>query len=106
MTLVAFVFAAAFAADPAPAAAAPAPAADSAAPAAAADGSAAAPAAAPAATPACATSTTNADGTVVLSDPALPVCSAEAAPVPPPAKGKKKLEKSNNGRMEAEETRE
>lgn len=103
MTLVAFVFAAAFAADPAPAAAAPAPAADSAAPAAAAaDGSAAAPAA----TPACATSTTNADGTVVLSDPALPVCSAEAAPVPPPAKGKKKLEKSNNGRMEAEETRE
>ena len=96
------MFAAAFAADPAPAAAAPAPAADSAAPAAAADGSAAAPAA----TPACATSTTNADGTVVLSDPALPVCSAEAAPVPPPAKGKKKLEKSNNGRMEAEETRE
>jgi hypothetical protein len=106
MTLVAFVFAAAFAADPAPAAAAPAADAAAAPAAAAADGSAAAPAAAPAATPPCATSTTNADGTVVLSDPALPVCGAEAAPVPPPAKGKKKLEKSNNGRMEAEETRE
>jgi hypothetical protein len=105
MTLFALLIASAFAADPAaaaPAAATPA----AAAPAAAAPAAAAPATDAAAVAPPCATATTNADGTVVLSDPALPVCSAEPAPVPPPAKGKKKLEKSNNGRMEAEETRE
>jgi len=74
---------------PAAEAAATAPAADAAA--------AAAPAAAE-----CATVTVNADGTSTLSDPALPPCGPDGKPVPK----KKKLEKSNNGRMEAEETRE
>ncbi len=53
---------------------------------------------------ACATVTTNADGTTTLSDPALPPCGPDGKPVEQAKK--KKLSKSNNGRMEAEETRE
>lgn len=85
---------------PATTAPATAPAADAPATAPPADAAAAPAATAPPAL--CATVTVNADGTSTLSDPALPPCGPDGKPV----QKKKKLEKSNNGRMEAEETRE